>query len=33
MRNKALGGDDGDTGSRIVTQLADLVQSVQSLKD
>lgn len=32
MRNKALGGDDSDTGARIVTQLADLVQSVQSLK-
>lgn len=32
VRNKALGGDDIDTGARIVTQLADLVQSVQSLK-
>lgn len=32
LRNKALGGDDIDTGARIVTQLADLVQSVQSLK-
>ncbi|WP_392562319.1 DNA repair ATPase [Orbus sturtevantii] len=32
MRNKALGGDDIDTGARIVNQLADLVQSVQSLK-
>lgn len=32
MRNKALGGDDVDTGARIVNQLADLVQSVQSLK-
>lgn len=32
IRNKALGGGDIDTGSRIVTQLADLVQSVQSLK-
>jgi len=32
IRNKALGGSDVDTGGRIVNQLADLVQSVQSLK-
>lgn len=32
MRSKTLGGDDSDTGARIVTQLADLVQSVQALK-
>ena len=32
MRNKSLGGDDANTGSQIVTQLADLVQSVQALK-
>lgn len=31
IRNKAFGGD-GDTGAKIVTQLADLVQSVQALK-
>lgn len=32
LRNKALGGDDTDTGAQIVTQLADLVQSVHALK-
>ncbi|XKM13508.1 DNA repair ATPase [Orbaceae bacterium ac157xtp] len=32
IRNKAMGGDDVDTGARIVNQLADLVESVQSLK-
>ncbi|WP_143425449.1 hypothetical protein, partial [Gilliamella sp. Nev5-1] len=32
VRNKALGGDEANTGAQIVTQLADLVQSVQALK-
>ena len=32
MRNKSLGGDETNTGIQIVTQLADLVQSVQALK-
>lgn len=32
MRNKTLGGDESNTGNQIVTQLADLVQSVQALK-
>ncbi|KDN09515.1 DNA repair ATPase [Gilliamella sp. Imp1-1] len=32
MRNKTLGGDEANTGNQIVTQLADLVQSVQALK-
>lgn len=32
MRNKKLGGDEANTGIQIVTQLADLVQSVQALK-
>ncbi len=31
MRNKALGGDNADVGDRVVTQLADLVKSVQAL--
>ena len=32
IRNKTLGGDESDTGNQIVTQLADLVQSVQALQ-
>ncbi|MEI9747233.1 DNA repair ATPase [Moellerella wisconsensis] len=32
MRNKNLGGDNSDVGNRMVAQLADLVESVQSLK-
>ncbi len=32
MRNKALGGDNAQVGDRVVAQLADLVESVQSLK-
>ncbi|HHR6080543.1 TPA: DNA repair ATPase [Providencia alcalifaciens] len=31
LRNKALGGDNADVGDRVVTQLAQLVESVQSL--
>ncbi|MCD4593556.1 DNA repair ATPase [Proteus mirabilis] len=32
MRNKALGGDNADIGDRVVSQLANLVESVQSLR-
>lgn len=31
LRNKALGGDEADTGNKIVAQLADLVEQVQLL--
>ncbi|GAA6153636.1 DNA repair ATPase [Pseudoteredinibacter isoporae] len=31
LRNKSMGGDDADTGARVVAQLADLVDSVQGL--
>ena len=31
LRNKAMGGDEGDTGNKVVAQLMDLVESVQSL--
>lgn len=31
LRNKAMGGDDADTGGKVVAQLADLVEGVQSL--
>ncbi|MTC25425.1 AAA domain-containing protein, partial [Providencia alcalifaciens] len=31
LRNKALGGDNANVGDRVVTQLAQLVESVQSL--
>ncbi|NHO89124.1 AAA family ATPase [Pseudoteredinibacter isoporae] len=31
MRNKSMGGDDADTGARVVAQLSDLVESVQGL--
>merc|ERR1712000_583696 len=30
LRNKAMGGDDADTGARVVAQLADLVSGVQA---
>jgi hypothetical protein len=33
LRNKAMGGDDSDTGNKIVVQLADLVGSVRHLAD
>ncbi|WNO09138.1 DNA repair ATPase [Teredinibacter sp. KSP-S5-2] len=33
LRNKAMGGDDADTGGKVVAQLADLVSGVQSLSD
>ena len=31
LRNKALGGDEADTGTKVVAQLADLVEHVQRL--
>ena len=31
MRNKAFGGDEADTGQRIVAQLSDLVEGISSL--
>ncbi|MDJ0760032.1 MAG: DNA repair ATPase [Woeseiaceae bacterium] len=31
LRNKAFGGDEADTGQRIVAQLADLVEGITSL--
>ncbi|CDL82519.1 hypothetical protein XCR1_1680007 [Xenorhabdus cabanillasii JM26] len=33
MRNKAPGGDNASVGDRVVAQLADLVESVQALKN
>ncbi|WP_140919241.1 DNA repair ATPase [Limnobaculum xujianqingii] len=33
MRNKSLGGDNTDIGGRVVAQLADLVESVQALRN
>jgi len=33
MRNKAMGGDDADTGAKIVVQLNDLVSSINAWKD
>jgi len=32
VRNKSIGGADADTGSRVVAQLRDLVEGVQSLR-
>ena len=31
LRNKAMGGDDADTGGKVVAQLADLVEGVQAI--
>ncbi|MBZ9750690.1 DNA repair ATPase [Deinococcus sp. HMF7604] len=31
LRNKAMGGEDADTGARLVAQLADIAQGVQGL--
>jgi hypothetical protein len=31
MRNKAMGGEDADTGARVVAQLADIATGLQSL--
>ena len=33
MRNKAMGGDDVDTGAKIVVQLNDLVSSINNWRD
>ncbi|MDX8393510.1 MAG: hypothetical protein R8K21_02855, partial [Mariprofundales bacterium] len=33
MRNKAMGGDDADTGSKIIVQLNDLVTGINSWRD
>jgi len=33
LRNKAMGGDDADTGAKVVAQLADLVGGVQALSE
>lgn len=33
LRNKAMGGDDGDVGGKVVAQLVDLVTSVKDLGD
>jgi len=32
LRNKAMGGDEGDVGGKVVAQLADLVDGLQDLK-
>jgi len=32
LRNKAMGGDEGDVGGKVVAQLADLVHGLQDLK-
>lgn len=32
LRNKAMGGDDTETGNKLVAQLADLVEGVKSLE-
>lgn len=31
IRNKAMGGDDADTGGKVIAQLADLVDGIQTL--
>jgi len=33
LRNKAMGGDEGDVGGKVVAQLADLVHGLQDLKE
>jgi len=33
LRNKAMGGDDADTGARVVAQLADIASGLASLQD
>ena len=33
QRNKAMGGDDGDVGGKVVAQLVDLVTGIKDLKD
>src|SRR5690606_42156261 len=32
MRDKAMGGDDADTGARVVAQLADIASGLQGLR-
>jgi len=32
LRNKAMGGDEGDVGGKVVAQLVDLVTGIQGLK-
>jgi hypothetical protein len=32
LRNKAMGGDEGDVGGKVVAQLVDLVNGIQDLK-
>src|SRR5690606_18476854 len=32
LRNKAMGGEDADTGARVVAQLADIASNLQSLQ-
>lgn len=32
LRNKAMGGDEGDVGGKVVAQLVDLVNGIQELK-
>lgn len=32
LRNKAMGGDDSDTGAKVVAQLVDLVSTVQNFE-
>ncbi|ROS01799.1 ATPase family protein associated with various cellular activities (AAA) [Sinobacterium caligoides] len=33
LRNKAMGGDDGDVGGRVVAQLSDMVTGIQQLAE
>lgn len=33
LRNKAMGGDDADTGARVVAQLADIASGLQVLRE
>ncbi|KZX82649.1 hypothetical protein A3715_33605 [Oleiphilus sp. HI0009] len=33
LRNKAMGGDDGDVGGKVVAQLVDLVSGIKDLKN
>ena len=33
LRNKAMGGEDADTGARVVAQLADIAANLESLQD
>ncbi|TYT26241.1 AAA domain-containing protein [Luteimonas viscosa] len=33
LRNKAMGGEDADTGARVVAQLADIAEGLSALRD